>query len=61
MINLNVKVFFETHKMMGKYDVVNINKPGGGGERIARWIWMDERCILKLWFEIKEKQVFFYE
>jgi alpha,alpha-trehalase len=29
---LNVKVFEQTGKLMEKYDVVNTNKPGGGGE-----------------------------
>jgi alpha,alpha-trehalase len=31
-ITLNAKVYFETGKMMEKYDVVNINRPSGGGE-----------------------------
>ena len=30
--DLNIRVFFETGKMMEKYDVVDINRPGGGGE-----------------------------
>lgn len=30
--NLNKKVFLQTGKLMEKYDVVNINKRGGGGE-----------------------------
>jgi len=29
---LNAKVYFETGKMMEKYDVVNIHRAGGGGE-----------------------------
>ncbi len=29
---LNARVFFETGKMMEKYDVVNIHRAGGGGE-----------------------------
>jgi alpha,alpha-trehalase len=31
-VNLNKKVFAETGKLMEKYDVVDINKPAGGGE-----------------------------
>ncbi|UJR29069.1 hypothetical protein I4U23_010283 [Adineta vaga] len=31
-MNLNERVFRDTGKMMEKYDVVNINKPAGGGE-----------------------------
>jgi alpha,alpha-trehalase len=31
-MNLNERVFKDTGKMMEKYDVVNINKPAGGGE-----------------------------
>lgn len=31
-INLNCKVYFETGKMLEKYNVVNTNIPGGGGE-----------------------------
>lgn len=30
--SLNMKVFFETGKMTEKYDVVNPDRPGGGGE-----------------------------
>lgn len=30
--NLNKKVFLQTGKLMGKYDVINTNKPAGGGE-----------------------------
>jgi alpha,alpha-trehalase len=29
---LNKKIFEQTGKLMEKYDVVNSNKPGGGGE-----------------------------
>jgi alpha,alpha-trehalase len=31
-VNLNKKVFKETGRLMEKYDVVDINKPAGGGE-----------------------------
>ena len=31
-MTLNERVFKDTGKMMEKYDVVNINKPAGGGE-----------------------------
>ena len=31
-LNLNMKVYFETGKMMEKYDVVDLNRKGGGGE-----------------------------
>jgi len=34
--NLNMKVHFETGKMMEKYNVIDINKPGGGGEYDAQ-------------------------
>lgn len=31
-IALNARVFFTTGKMNEKYDVINIHRPGGGGE-----------------------------
>lgn len=31
-LSLNERVFKETGKMMEKYDVINVNKPAGGGE-----------------------------
>jgi alpha,alpha-trehalase len=31
-VNLNKKVFLKTGRLMEKYDVININKPSGGGE-----------------------------
>lgn len=33
---LNMKVYFETGKMMEKYNVLDTNKPGGGGEYDAQ-------------------------
>jgi alpha,alpha-trehalase len=35
-MSLNERVFKETGKMMEKYDVVNINKPAGGGEYLTQ-------------------------
>lgn len=55
-INLNAKVFFDTHKMMEKYNVVDINKPSGGGEYTLQdgFGWTNG-VFLKLWYEINEK------
>ena len=41
---------------MEKYDVVDINKPGGGGEYTLQdgFGWTNG-VFLKLWHEIKEK------
>jgi alpha,alpha-trehalase len=54
-INLNIKVYFETGKMMEKYDVVNINRPGGGGEYETQdgFGWTNG-VFLKLWSETKK-------
>ncbi len=49
-INLNVKVFFETNKMMEKYDVVNTHKSGGGGEyELQDGFGWTNGVFLKLW------------
>lgn len=55
-INLNAKVYFETSKMMEKYDVVNVNKPGGGGEYDAQdgFGWTNG-VFLKMWYELKRQ------
>ncbi len=49
-MNLNIKVFFETGKMLEKYDVVNINKPGGGGEyKLQDGFGWTNGVFLKMW------------
>lgn len=54
-MNLNVKVFFDTNKMMEKYDVVNTNKPGGGGEyNLQDGFGWTNGVFLKLWNETKK-------
>lgn len=51
-INLNVKVFFETNKMMEKYDVENLNRKGGGGEyELQDGFGWTNGVFLKLWNE----------
>ncbi len=50
--NLNVKVFFETGKMLEKYNVVNIHLPGGGGEyKLQDGFGWTNGVFLKLWKE----------
>ncbi len=55
-INLNVRVFFGTQKMMEKYDVVDPDRPGGGGEYPAQdgFGWTNG-VFLKLWNETRIK------
>ena len=55
-MNLNIKVYFATGKMMEKYNVVDINKPGGGGEYSAQdgFGWTNG-VFLKMWFELKRQ------
>ncbi|MFC2137138.1 alpha,alpha-trehalase TreF [Bacteroidota bacterium] len=49
-MDLNIKVFFETGKMLEKYDVVNINRPGGGGEyKLQDGFGWTNGVFLKLW------------
>jgi alpha,alpha-trehalase len=54
--NLNIKVYFETGKMMEKYDVVDVNRLGGGGEYKAQdgFGWTNG-VFLKLWNDLKGK------
>ncbi len=50
--NLNVKVFFETGKMLEKYNVVNTHLPGGGGEyKLQDGFGWTNGVFLKLWKE----------
>ncbi len=52
-INLNVKVYLETNKMMEKYDVVDINRKGGGGEyKLQDGFGWTNGVFLKLWDEL---------
>ncbi|MFC2113092.1 alpha,alpha-trehalase TreF [Bacteroidota bacterium] len=53
--NLNCKVYFETGKMMEKYDVVDIDRPGGGGEYETQdgFGWTNG-IFLKMWNELKQ-------
>ncbi len=52
-LDLNIKVFFETGKMMEKYDVVNINRVGGGGEYpLQDGFGWTNGVFLKLWNEL---------
>lgn len=50
---LNCKVYFETGKMMEKYDVVDLDRPGGGGEYEAQdgFGWTNG-VFLKMWDEL---------
>ena len=52
-LNLNMKVYFETGKMMEKYDVVDINRPGGGGEyKTQDGFGWTNGVFLKFWNEV---------
>lgn len=52
-LNLNIKLFFETGKMMEKYDVVNINRHGGGGEYPLQDGFGWTNCVfLQFWNEL---------
>ena len=55
--NLNIKVYFETGKMMEKYDVVDVNRLGGGGEYKAQdgFGWTNG-VFLKLWNDRNTKK-----
>lgn len=52
--NLNIKVYLGTGKMMEKYDVVDLNRLGGGGEYKAQdgFGWTNG-VFLKMWNELK--------
>ncbi len=55
--DLNIKVYFETGKMMEKYNVVDINKPGGGGEyKTQDGFGWTNGVFLKMWSEIKNNK-----
>ena len=55
-INLNVKVFFETNKMMEKYDVIDIHRKGGGGEyELQDGFGWTNGVFLKLWSELHKE------
>lgn len=52
-VNLNVKAFFETKKMMEKYDVVDINRKGGSGEyELQDGFGWTSGVFLKLWLKM---------
>lgn len=54
-ITLNARVYFETGQMMEKYDVVDIQRPGGGGEyRLQDGFGWTNGVFLKLWNELHE-------
>jgi alpha,alpha-trehalase len=56
-LNLNMKVFYETGKMMEKYDVVDINRPGGGGEYpLQDGFGWTNGVFLKLWNELYQSR-----
>ena len=51
-LNQNMKIFFETGKMTEKYNVVNINIPGGGGEYpLQDGFGWTNGVFIKLWNE----------
>lgn len=55
-LNLNMKVYSETGKMMEKYDVIDVDKPGGGGEYpLQDGFGWTNGVFLKLWNEQKIK------
>lgn len=57
-LDLNIKVFFETGKMMEKYDVVNTNRSGGGGEYpLQDGFGWTNGVFLKLWNEYKRQNL----
>lgn len=53
-IHLNARVFFQTNKMMEKYDVVNTNRKGGGGEyELQDGFGWTNGVFLRLWNELQ--------
>lgn len=53
---LNMKVFFETGKMMEKYNVIDLNKPGGGGEyELQDGFGWTNGVFLKFWREVNQE------
>lgn len=55
-LNLNVRVFLETRMMMEKYDVVDTNRPGGGGEyKTQDGFGWTNGVFLKMWDEVHER------
>ncbi len=54
-IKLNAKVFFETNKMMEKYNVVDVDLPGGGGEyKNQDGFGWTNGVFLKMWNELHD-------
>ncbi len=53
--SLNIKVYLETGKMMEKYNVVDLDKPGGGGEYDAQdgFGWTNG-VFLSLWDKLNK-------
>jgi alpha,alpha-trehalase len=58
-IDLNVKVYFETGKMKEKYDVVDPDRPGGGGEYEGQdgFGWTNG-VFLRMWSELHPDEQF---
>jgi alpha,alpha-trehalase len=55
--NLNLKVYFETGKMLEKYNVVDVNIPGGGGEYdLQDGFGWTNGVFIKLWFEDRDRK-----
>lgn len=55
--NLNLKVFFETGKMLEKYNVINVNLEGGGGEyELQDGFGWTNGVFLKLWHEERNEK-----
>ncbi len=52
-IRLNSKIYFETGKMMEKYDVIDLDKPGAGGEYEGQdgFGWTNG-VFLRMWAEL---------
>jgi len=54
--NLNARVFFETGKMLEKYNVADISMPGGGGEyELQDGFGWTNGVFLKLWYEERNR------
>ena len=55
-LDLNTKVFFDTGKMMEKYNVVDTGIPGGGGEyQLQDGFGWTNGVFLRLWDELKRE------
>lgn len=56
--NLNIKVFFETGKMLEKYNVIDTNTEGGGGEyELQDGFGWTNSVFLKLWNEERKSEI----